>query len=106
MIKKLKRKFIIVTMISVSLVLAMIMSAVNVVNRSKISSYADSVLNVLYENGGSFPLPESSAPPGNNDVPDTNENVQSADDERPDNPETRKDPPKKPKQPKIRWPHP
>ena len=96
MIKKLRRKFIIVTMISVSLVLTVIMSAVNVVNRAKISSYADNVLNVLYENGGTFSLPEPSAPPGNNDVPDTGETLRSADDNRPEEPENRKDPPKKP----------
>lgn len=60
MIKKLRRKFILVTMLSVFCVLAVIMTAINAVNYGKVASYADSVLDVLYEGGGKF---QSSAQP-------------------------------------------
>lgn len=59
MIKKLRRKFILVTMIAVFFVLFIIMFSVNAVNFGKVTSYADNVLNVLYENDGVFPLPDN-----------------------------------------------
>lgn len=65
MIKKLRRKFILVTMLSVFCVLAIIMTAINVINYTKISSYADNVLNVLYENDGQFSLPDNTVQPHN-----------------------------------------
>lgn len=59
MIKKLRRKFIWVTMISVFGVLVIIMTAINAVNYAKIATYADNVLNILYENNGRFVLSDN-----------------------------------------------
>ncbi len=56
MTKKLRRKFILITMISVVCVLAIIITAINIVNYAKVTTYADEVLNVLYENDGRFYL--------------------------------------------------
>lgn len=68
MLKRLKRKFILVAMLSVFCVLAVIMLAVNVVNFTKISDYADGVLNVLQKNDGVFPKPFMGEPSG--DLPE------------------------------------
>ncbi|MGN0795840.1 MAG: sensor histidine kinase [Christensenellales bacterium] len=54
MLKKLQRKFILIAMLSVFGVLAVIMAALNIVNYVEIQTYADNLLNVLYENGGTF----------------------------------------------------
>lgn len=58
MIKRVKRKFILVTMISVFLVLLVIIALINLINYSKIASYADNVLTILYEHGGTFSIPD------------------------------------------------
>jgi len=54
MIKKLQRKFIIITMISVIIVLATIMTIVNVLNYKNITKDVDVILDALLENGGRF----------------------------------------------------
>ncbi|MGN1097122.1 MAG: sensor histidine kinase [Christensenellales bacterium] len=54
MLKKLQRKFILIAMLSVFGVLAVIMAALNIVNFVGIQTYADNLLNILYENGGTF----------------------------------------------------
>ena len=63
MIKKLRRKFILVTMLAVFCVLAVIMTAINLVNYGKVASYADSVLDVLYAGGGAFSWAERPTEP-------------------------------------------
>ncbi|MGN1207338.1 MAG: two-component sensor histidine kinase, partial [Eubacteriales bacterium] len=69
MIKKLRRKFILVAMVSVSCVLLVMMAAINIWNYCKINTYADGVLDLLYANGGRFSLPEGDTLPS--DTPPT-----------------------------------
>ena len=55
MIKKLRRKFIAISVLSVFLVLFVIMSAINILNYTRVVNDSDKVLNVLAENNGEFP---------------------------------------------------
>ena len=55
MIAKLRKKFILIAMGSLVLVLAVLMGAINVVNYVKLDRSSDAVLAVLAENGGEFP---------------------------------------------------
>lgn len=55
MIKKLRFKFISVAMFSLFLVLAIIMTTINILNYIELVSEADSTLSVLVENRGTFP---------------------------------------------------
>ena len=55
MIKKLRRKFIAVSVLSVFLVLTVIMGAINILNYSRVVRDSDTVLNMLAENDGQFP---------------------------------------------------
>lgn len=57
MIKKLKRKLIILTMLSLFLVLAVIVAGMNIVNYISVVREADQVLFFLSENHGTFPEP-------------------------------------------------
>lgn len=54
MIKKLRFRFVIVTMISVIAVLGTIISVINIMNYSKVRQSADSILDMLSENNGEF----------------------------------------------------
>lgn len=56
MIKKLRRKFIILSVLSVTAVLVLIMGTVNRLNYQKVLRRADDVLAVLAENNGVFPI--------------------------------------------------
>ena len=58
MIKKLRRKFIAICVLSVFLVLTVIMSAINILNYSRVVRDSDAVLQMLSENGGQFPKRE------------------------------------------------
>ncbi len=58
MIKKLRHKFIAISVLSVFVVLAVIMSAINILNYSHVVRDSDAVLNVLAENNGQFPKPD------------------------------------------------
>lgn len=55
MIGKLRKKFIIAAIIAVFLVLAVLIGAINVLNYRSLVSDADSTLQILSENRGSFP---------------------------------------------------
>lgn len=55
MINKLRRKFIIISMLSVTLVLAVLIASINIFNYKKVINNADDVLNILSANGGDFP---------------------------------------------------
>lgn len=55
MIKKLRIKLIAVSMASLFIVLAVIVTALNIFNYHNITKDSDSILNVLAENNGSFP---------------------------------------------------
>ena len=54
MIKKLRRSFIVTSMISVIAVLALIVAAINIINRINSANEADMLLRYLADNGGSF----------------------------------------------------
>lgn len=55
MIKKLRRKFIWIAMLSMLFVLGTIMVVINVINYSKTDEYSDRVIDILIENEGGFP---------------------------------------------------
>lgn len=55
MIAQLRKKFVLITMGSVLLVLVVLMGVINVTNYVKMDRGADQVLEVLAENGGTFP---------------------------------------------------
>ena len=55
MLKKLRIKFILITMVSVIIILAAIMLAVNTANYAKVTEAADELLNILAAGGGKFP---------------------------------------------------
>ena len=54
MIKKLRRSFIVTSMISVIVVLAAIVAAINIINYANSANEADTLLHYLSDNGGSF----------------------------------------------------
>lgn len=60
MIRKLRIKFILLSMFSLLLVLMVIMGTVSVLNYRKIVANADSTLAILRENDGRFPKPDKS----------------------------------------------
>lgn len=56
MIKKLQRKFILLSMSAFLLVLAVIITGINLVNYSAVVQEADRVLSIMMDNKGEFPL--------------------------------------------------
>ena len=58
MIKRLQKKFVIISMISVIAVLTVIMTLINVMNYKKIADDVDVILEMLSENNGKFPKPD------------------------------------------------
>ena len=68
MIGRLRRKFIIISMLSVTLVLALLIAAINFLNYREVVSDADSILEMLTINEGSFPdeEPPEGRPPEDN----------------------------------------
>ena len=71
MIRKLRKKFILAAMVAVFLVLSLLIGAINVLNYRSMVIEADSTLDILAQNNGSFPgqmfrpedLPADIAPP-------------------------------------------
>lgn len=55
MVKKLKRKFVLGSMTAVSLVILIMMIALNTANYLQINQKADDLIQILEENGGKFP---------------------------------------------------
>ena len=55
MLRKLRLRVIIISMISVAAVLTVIIGSVNVLNYRNIIREADAILSVLGDNGGTFP---------------------------------------------------
>lgn len=58
MIKKLRQKFILISMISVILVLMILLGTINIINYNRLNNKADEVLELLITNKGSFPKPD------------------------------------------------
>lgn len=54
MIKKLRRHFILITLISIALVLGVMMSAINIENYHSVNIRADEKISVIADNGGTF----------------------------------------------------
>ena len=57
MIKRLRRRFIALSMASLLVVLVLIIGSIDIVNYRHVTQEADSTLAVLAENGGAFPMP-------------------------------------------------
>ena len=65
MIRSLKRKFVILAMVSISLLLAVIVSGMNIINFRATVAEADEMLRLLSDNRDSFPnFPRRAIPPG------------------------------------------
>ncbi|MDO4306722.1 MAG: HAMP domain-containing sensor histidine kinase [Eubacteriales bacterium] len=73
MIRALRRKFILVAMLSTFVVLAAIMGTVNVVNYWRLCSRADGMTSLLAQNDGKFPGDLQNMEPSNNteNIPDS-----------------------------------
>lgn len=59
MIKKLRTRFILIAMGSITAVLAIIIGAINIAGYTRVNESADHILGVLIENGGAFPKPDN-----------------------------------------------
>lgn len=80
MIKKLRGRFILVSMLAVTVVLFIIISAINILNYLSITTDSDSILQAMKANGGSFAgMPAPSAQAGQ-DSTDTQAPTQGATD--------------------------
>ena len=53
--KRLRQKFVLVAMLSVAAALALILVVINAVNYQSVCRMADDRIEVIVENGGSFP---------------------------------------------------
>ncbi len=68
MINALRKKFIVITMVSLIIVFAVILTIINVVNYSNVTSSTDNVIDFLAQNNGSFE-DNQFAPPGEGGTP-------------------------------------
>lgn len=68
MIKSLQRRFIAIAMFSMALVLALIIAGINIANYVSVNQTLDERLQVLADNGGTFPDSSSSAGSPSSDV--------------------------------------
>lgn len=64
MIKKLQKKMIAVSMLAITIVLAVIIGAIDVANYNSVQKNADALMNILADNGGKMPVsqPENENP--------------------------------------------
>lgn len=69
MIKNLRKKFTIIAMCSMFLVLATIMTGLNIANFMGITHDADHLITMIAENDGTFPQPPSGKEQEKNDIP-------------------------------------
>ena len=56
MLKKLKVRFILLSMISMTVTLVIAFTVVNITLRARVTNRTDQIIDYLYENGGSFPV--------------------------------------------------
>ena len=81
MIKRIKRKYTLIVMSSVILVLGLIITAINIANYSSINSLLDEKLGMLVDNEGLMPdLPFGEKPEDDEDSKDTDDSSNVADD--------------------------
>lgn len=98
MIRKLQKKFILISMLSMLLVLTIIMASINIINYRGVVQDAENVLHILSENNGEFPRnrPHSDAdnqPPAESDsAKQPPEESDSAKQQSEDNPPAPKEP--------------
>ena len=69
MFKRLRVRFIALSMASLLLVLGVILGAVNLISYRHVVQEADGILDILAENGGSFPKPDGGEPIENTETP-------------------------------------
>lgn len=69
MFKRLRVRFIALSMASLLLVLGVILGAVNLISYRHVVQEADGILDILAENGGSFPRPDGGEPIENTETP-------------------------------------
>ena len=67
MIKSLRKKFIVIAMCSIFVVLMAVMSAVNIANYYRIVKRADNMTELLAKNGGNLEMPPKNNPANNKD---------------------------------------
>ena len=63
MIQKLRRKFIILALAALFVLLAVIVAGMNILNYRSVVKEADTTLTILSENGGTFPVVSEERPP-------------------------------------------
>lgn len=63
MIKKIQRKFIMITMLSLTLVLLLLVSSINIINFYQMNKRINGAIRILSENQGKFPKLEPGKPP-------------------------------------------
>ena len=64
MIRSLKYKFVLLSMLSLCLLLCLIVTGMNVMNYNAVVVEADEMLSLLSENRGMFPMPRMKIPRG------------------------------------------
>ena len=74
MINALRKKFIIITMVSVIIVFSVILGIINIVNYVRVTNDTDNVVNFLASNGGAFMFDMSELPPQMNEGDNPPEN--------------------------------
>ena len=99
MIKKLRRNFIIVTMISVIAVLAVIVSVMNIANFINSDSEADALLSLLADNNGSFGMLDRQQPQVSDVPPSKPRSDDDTDDDDADDDDTDDDDSREPGKP-------
>lgn len=97
MLKKLRIKFIVLTMLSLLLVLTIIISCINLLNYRGIIKNADTILSSLEKNGGELQM-EPDKPKNQINRPDSQTNKPDTPTDKPDNDKA----PKKPMMPEFR----
>ena len=64
MIRSLKRKFVTLAMVSLSLLLLLIVCGMNIINYKAVVAEADEMLSLISDSRGVFPIPHAKIPPG------------------------------------------
>ena len=68
MIRSLRRRFILIAVISLACTLALLCAAINLIYTYMSTRQADAVIDMLYSYGGSFPDPYENADPASGPV--------------------------------------
>jgi len=82
MLKSLRRKFILISMLSVGFVLAVIITGINIANYAEVNRFADVRIDIIESNGGVF---------SKNDIPDPMQPIQPIQPDHPLKPQKKPD---------------